>query len=67
MLLGRAAQDLTEQERDLLRMRFVEEMTQSQIAVLIGVTQMQVSRLLARLMAKLRAHIGELDETSVGR
>jgi len=67
VLLGRAAQDLTEQERDLLRMRFVEEMTQSQIAVLIGVTQMQVSRLLARLMAKLRAHIGELDETSVGR
>ena len=48
-------------ERDLLRMRFVEEMTQSQIAGVIGVTQMQVSRLLSRLMTKLRGLIGELD------
>ena len=67
VLLGRAARDLSQPERDLLRMRFVEEMSQSQIAALIGVTQMQVSRLLARLMAKLRAKIGELDEPRPSR
>ena len=62
VLLHQALQSLTDAERDLLRMRFVEEMTQSQIAVVVGVTQMQVSRLLARLMTKLRGLIGELDE-----
>ena len=64
VLLDQALQSLTDAERDLLRMRFVEEMTQSQIAGVIGVTQMQVSRLLARLMIKLRALIGELDDQS---
>ncbi len=62
VLLHESLQGLTDAERDLLRMRFVEEMTQSQIAAVIGVTQMQVSRLLSRLMAKLRRQIGELDE-----
>lgn len=64
VLLRRALQSLTLAERDLLRMRFVEEMTQSQIATVVGVTQMQVSRLLARLMVKLRALVGELDDDS---
>lgn len=62
VLLGRAARDLSQTERELLRMRFVEEMSQAQIGARIGVTQMQVSRLLTRLMTKLRATIGELDE-----
>lgn len=62
VLLETAAQHLTEAERDLLRMRFRDEMTQSQIAAVLGVTQMQVSRLLARLMTRLRSQIGELDE-----
>ncbi len=62
VLLRQALQSLTDAERDLLRMRFLEEMTQSQIAAVVGVTQMQVSRLLSRLMAKLRGLIGELDD-----
>jgi RNA polymerase sigma-B factor len=62
VLLHQALQSLTDEERDLLRMRFVEEMTQSQIAGVVGVTQMQVSRLLSRLMTKLRGLIGELDD-----
>jgi RNA polymerase sigma-B factor len=62
VLLHQALQSLTDAEGDLLRMRFVEEMTQSQIAAVVGVTQMQVSRLLSRLMSKLRGLIGELDE-----
>jgi RNA polymerase sigma-B factor len=64
VLLGRALQSLADEERDLLRMRFLEEMTQSQIAEVVGVTQMQVSRLLSRLMTKLRGLIGELDDAA---
>ncbi|SEP67638.1 sigma-70 family RNA polymerase sigma factor [Microlunatus flavus] len=61
VLLHHALRSLTDAERDLLRMRFLEEMTQSQIAAVVGVTQMQVSRLLSRLMTKMRGLIGELD------
>ena len=54
--------ELTADERRLLRMRFVEERSQSDIAAELGTNQMQVSRLLARLMTKLRRLIGPLDE-----
>ena len=56
--------DLDDAERDLLRMRFFEERSQSDIATVLGTNQMQVSRLLARLMAKLRRLIGSLDDAS---
>jgi RNA polymerase sigma-B factor len=46
---------LEERERVVLRLRFVEDMTQSQIAERIGVSQMQVSRLIRRALARLRA------------
>jgi RNA polymerase sigma-B factor len=45
-------------QRELLRMRYIEEMTQSQIAQRIGVSQMQVSRLLQRCLAELRELAG---------
>jgi RNA polymerase sigma-B factor len=41
-------------EREILRMRFVEGLTQTQIAVRVGVSQMQVSRLLRRSLDQLR-------------
>ncbi len=41
-------------QREILRMRFFEELTQSQIAERIGVSQMQVSRLLKQGLAQLR-------------
>jgi RNA polymerase sigma-B factor len=41
-------------EREVLRMRFFEAMTQSQIAERIGVSQMQVSRILATTLRCLR-------------
>ena len=53
--------DLTEAEQRLLRMRFVEERSQGDIAVELGTNQMQVSRMLARLLKKLRGLIGSLD------
>lgn len=46
-------------QRELLRLRFFEELTQSQIARRIGVSQMQVSRLLKRCLDEVRelAHV----------
>ncbi|AZM51876.1 B/F/G family RNA polymerase sigma-70 factor [Streptomyces sp. WAC 01529] len=45
---------LPERDRELLHLRFVEELTQSQIGERLGVSQMQVSRLLSRTLANLR-------------
>ena len=42
-------------ERLILRMRFVEDLTQTEIAARIGISQMQVSRLLRRSLDQLRA------------
>jgi RNA polymerase sigma-B factor len=48
---------MPEEDRDLLRRYFLEESTQSEIAEQIGCSQMQVSRLLARAIRRLRRHI----------
>ncbi|GAA0460328.1 SigB/SigF/SigG family RNA polymerase sigma factor [Streptomyces stramineus] len=45
---------LDERERRILAMRFGEEMTQSQIGDALGISQMHVSRLLTRILTKLR-------------
>ncbi|RYB90230.1 sigma-70 family RNA polymerase sigma factor [Nocardioides glacieisoli] len=49
----------TLQDRDqrILRMRFVEEATQQEIAEAVGLTQAQVSRVLTRILASLRADL----------
>ncbi len=47
---------LSERERHIVELRFVQGLTQSQIAERIGVSQMQVSRLLTRALASMRAH-----------
>jgi RNA polymerase sigma-B factor len=61
---GRIALDaalpyLEERERVVLRLRFVEDMTQSQIAERIGHSQMHVSRILRRALARIRERIEE--------
>jgi RNA polymerase sigma-B factor len=48
---------LDEREQQIVRMRFFEEMTQSQIAAKIGISQMHVSRLLRRALATMRGRI----------
>ncbi|MFC4127723.1 RNA polymerase sigma factor SigF [Nocardia rhizosphaerae] len=45
---------LPAEEREVLVMRFYENLTQSEIAARLGVSQMQVSRILARTLAGLR-------------
>lgn len=50
---------LTEEERELLWMRFWERRSQADIAARIGTSQMQVSRLLARLFDRLREQLDD--------
>lgn len=47
--------ELDDEERRLLHLRFVEDKTQQEIAAIVGVSQMQVSRRLAKLLDRLRA------------
>ncbi|WP_406070878.1 SigB/SigF/SigG family RNA polymerase sigma factor [Micromonospora sp. NBC_01638] len=58
--LGPALATLDEREQRILTLHFYGNLTQSQIAEQIGVSQMHVSRLLARALTKLR---GQLDGT----
>ncbi|MBL1086954.1 RNA polymerase sigma factor SigF [Streptomyces actinomycinicus] len=46
--------ELDERDRLILHLRFVEELTQSQIGDRLGVSQMHVSRLLSRTLKRLR-------------
>ncbi|HTW07202.1 MAG TPA: sigma-70 family RNA polymerase sigma factor [Acidimicrobiales bacterium] len=55
MVLSPLLARLPERERLVLNLRFVAGFSQTQIGALIGATQMQVSRILARSLAQLRA------------
>jgi RNA polymerase sigma-B factor len=54
LMLERALANLTPRERLIVRLRFNEEMSQKEIGEVIGVTQMQVSRLLSKVLRQLR-------------
>jgi RNA polymerase sigma-B factor len=55
LVVHAAVRDLDDRELALLRMRFVEERSQSEIGARIGVSQVHVSRLLRRTLHKLAA------------
>ena len=44
---------IAEREQRILEMRFVDDMTQSEIAAQVGVSQMQISRLLRQSLERL--------------
>lgn len=53
---------LEDRDRTVLRLRFVEGLTQREVGEAIGVTQMQVSRILSRIFNTLRDEVGEVPE-----
>jgi RNA polymerase sigma-B factor len=55
--LGPALATLPERERRILQLRFYGNQTQSQIAAQLGISQMHVSRLLARTLTQLREQL----------
>ena len=57
IVLAPAVRRLPDRDRRILELRYFHGWTQEQIALDIGVTQMQVSRLLARILTHLRAEL----------
>jgi RNA polymerase sigma-B factor len=53
-LLEALLRTVTPREREILRLRFAEDLTQSQIGERIGVSQMQVSRILRAALTRMR-------------
>jgi RNA polymerase sigma-B factor len=59
LLLALSLADLSERDRTIINLRFVDGLTQSEIADRVGLSQMHVSRLLAASLTKLRASFQE--------
>jgi RNA polymerase sigma-B factor len=53
---------LTSREREVLRLRFEEDLTQAEIGERIGVSQMQVSRIIRQALSRLRAAAHQPDD-----
>lgn len=56
-LIEDAMKVLDERERKIVEMRFFDDLTQTQIAQRLGVSQMHVSRLLRRAIQKMQAYM----------
>lgn len=56
-----AVRGLSEDDRRLLELRFVKDLTQREVGERLGISQMQVSRRLTRLLAEVRSRMGPLD------
>jgi RNA polymerase sigma-B factor len=52
--LERLLRALTDRQREILRLRFSEDLTQSEIGERLGLSQMQISRLLRQAIGRLR-------------
>ena len=61
-----ALRKLPERERTILMLRFFGNRTQTQIAEQVGLSQMHVSRLLARTLVTLRGHLAEEPAADAG-
>ena len=60
-LLQEAIGGLKDQQQQILKLRFNEGKTQTEIADHIGVSQMHVSRLLRRALEDLRGELEEME------
>lgn len=61
VLVEELLRDVPERERTILELRFWGGQSQSQIADQLGISQMHVSRLLARTLLRLRSSIAPID------
>ncbi len=50
---------LPEREREIVRLRVFEQLSQSEIAAVMGISQMHVSRLLRRSFERLREAVDQ--------
>ena len=62
-----ALAEISERDREILHLRFVEDLTQSEIAERVGVSQMHVSRILRTTLEALRGAVSdEAGESAEG-
>jgi RNA polymerase sigma-B factor len=64
VLIDGAIDVLTPRDQEILRLRFHEDLTQTEISRQIGVSQMQVSRLIRQALARLRMNIERNERTT---
>ena len=57
MAIEEAIRDFSPREQEIIRMRFIDGLTQVEIAKKLGISQVQVSRLLRRTLRKLQEKI----------
>jgi hypothetical protein len=55
----RALAELPERDRKILYLRFFQEKTQTEVAQMLGVSQVQISRLEKSALFKIREHLGD--------
>ena len=60
MIVSQLLDSLPPRERHIVVLRFYDGLTQSEIADRFGVSQMQISRILARTLDRLRAGVGDV-------
>lgn len=60
-VIGELLADLPEREREVIRLRFFENMTQPEIAERMGVSQSYLSRIIRRTLVDLRDRLTESD------
>ncbi len=63
VMLEERLEQLSDRDREVLHLSFVEDLTQSEIGERIGVSQMQVSRIIRSSLERLRDEPGEAEET----
>jgi RNA polymerase sigma-B factor len=62
-LIDGAFQVLSDRDQEVLRLRFQDDLSQTEIAQRIGVSQMQVSRLIKQSLARVRLQIERSPDT----
>ena len=58
MLLAQLLGELPERDRELIRMRYIKNKTQTEIAGIMGISQVQVSRLEKKILREMREMAG---------
>jgi RNA polymerase sigma-B factor len=65
LMLAPLVARLPDRERQILQLRFFEQLTQQEIGDRLGISQMQISRILSALCAQLRTALGGTSLSSV--
>ena len=59
LLIEELLQQLSEREQQLIKMRYFENATQSQIAAELGTSQVQVSRMEKKILLQMRKYMSQ--------